>query len=98
MFGAGFVGAFSPEKIDVAASALTAHAARAPTSLRPRAFGVARDTYHSLRSFAELAPGEWVVVLGATGGVGLAAVELAHLMGAKVLAAAAGKDRLEVVR
>ena len=43
-----------------------------------------------------MAPGEWVVVLGAAGGVGLASVELAHLMGAKVLAAAAGKERLAV--
>ena len=61
------------------------------------AFGVAHGTaYHALRSVAEVAPGEWVVVLGAAGGVGLASVELAHLMGAKVLAAAAGKERLAV--
>jgi NADPH:quinone reductase len=61
------------------------------------AFGVAHGTaYHSLRSVAEVAPGEWVTVLGAAGGVGLATVELAHQMGAKVLAAAAGKERLEV--
>jgi NADPH:quinone reductase len=42
------------------------------------ASGVAhRTAYHALRSFARVQPGEWVVVLGAAGGVGLAAVELA---------------------
>jgi NADPH:quinone reductase len=61
------------------------------------ALGVAHGTaYHSLRSVAEVAPGEWVAVLGAAGGVGLAAVELAHQLGARVLAAAAGEERLAV--
>ena len=41
------------------------------------ASGVAHATaYHALRSVARVQPGEWVVVLGAAGGVGLAAVEL----------------------
>jgi NADPH:quinone reductase len=95
VFGAGFVGAFA-EKITVPASALT----RMPAGsdfVAASAFGVAHGTaYHSLRSVADVEPGEWVVVLGAAGGVGLATVELAHVLGAKVLAAAAGKDRLEV--
>ncbi len=60
-------------------------------------FGVAHETaYHSLRTVAALQPDEWVVVLGAAGGVGLAAVEIAHHLGAHVLAAAAGTDRLAV--
>jgi NADPH:quinone reductase-like Zn-dependent oxidoreductase len=60
-------------------------------------FGVAHETaWHSLRSVADVQVGEWVVVLGAAGGVGLAAVEIAHHLGAHVLAAAAGQDRLAV--
>ena len=49
-------------------------------------------TLHALRDRAGLRPGETVLVLGAAGGAGLAAVQLAKLMGARVIAAAsAGK-------
>ena len=59
------------------------------------ASGVAhRTAYHALASFARVQPGEWVVVLGAAGGVGLAAVELATLLGAKVVAAASTAEKL----
>ena len=59
------------------------------------ASGVAhRTAYHALRSFARVQPGEWVVVLGAAGGVGLAAVELATLLGARVVAAASTPEKL----
>ena len=59
------------------------------------ASGVAhRTAYHALASFARVQPGEWVVVLGAAGGVGLAAVELATLLGAKVVAAASTPEKL----
>jgi NADPH:quinone reductase len=59
------------------------------------ASGVAhRTAYHALRTFARVQPGEWVVVLGAAGGVGLAAVELATLLGAKVVAAASTEEKL----
>lgn len=95
VFGATFVGAFA-EQVAVAAASLT----RIPDGVdfaAAAAFGVAHATaYHSLRSVARLEPGEWVVVLGAAGGVGLAAVELAHHLGARVLAAAAGTARLAV--
>jgi NADPH:quinone reductase len=47
-------------------------------------FGVHRTAYHVLRSVAKMQPGEEVVVLGAGGGVGLAAVLIAHLLGALV--------------
>ena len=43
-------------------------------------------------------PGETVLVLGATGGVGLAAIQLAKAMGGKVLAAVASKDKEDIVR
>jgi NADPH2:quinone reductase len=50
--------------------------------------------YHSLRSVAEVRPGEWVAVLGAAGGVGLAAVDVAQVLGARVLAAASSDEKL----
>jgi NADPH:quinone reductase len=63
------------------------------------AFGVTyRTAYHALRSIADVAPGDWVVVLGAAGGVGLAAVDLAVAMKARVLAAASTPDKLELCR
>ena len=63
------------------------------------AFGVTyRTAYHALRSVAEVGTGDWVVVLGAAGGVGLAAVDLARELGARVVAAAAGADKLALCR
>src|SRR5262245_43506859 len=63
------------------------------------AFWIAHATaYHALRSVAEVQPGECVVVLGAAGGVGLAAVELAAVMGAHVIAAASTDDKLALCR
>ncbi|HEU4361827.1 MAG TPA: zinc-binding dehydrogenase, partial [Mycobacterium sp.] len=62
-------------------------------------FGVTyRTAYHALRSVAQVAQGDWVVVLGAAGGVGLAAVDLAVAMGARVLAAASGPEKLAICR
>lgn len=55
-------------------------------------------SYHALKQRAQLQPGETVLVLGAAGGVGLAAVELAHLMGATVIAAASTGDKLELAK
>ncbi|WIM86513.1 NADPH:quinone oxidoreductase family protein [Candidatus Mycobacterium wuenschmannii] len=63
------------------------------------AFGVTyRTAYHALRSIAEVREGDWVVVLGAAGGVGLAAVDLAVAMKARVLAAASSPEKLELCR
>lgn len=63
------------------------------------AFGVTyRTAYHALRSTAGVTQGDWVVVLGAAGGVGLAAVDLAVAMGARVLAAASSPEKLELCR
>lgn len=63
------------------------------------AFGVTyRTAYHALRSIAEVAQGDWVVVLGAAGGVGLAAVDLAVAMKARVLAVASSPEKLELCR
>ncbi|AGC64951.1 quinone oxidoreductase [Mycobacterium liflandii 128FXT] len=63
------------------------------------AFGVTyRTAYHALRSVAQVLQGDWVVVLGAAGGVGLAAVDLAVAMGARVLAAASSPEKLGLCR
>ena len=53
-------------------------------------------SYHALADRARLAAGETLVVLGAAGGVGLAAVELGRAMGARVIAAASSPDKLAV--
>ncbi len=62
------------------------------------AFGTAYITaYVSLVRRAQAEPGEWVLVHGAAGGVGLAAVDMAKAMGCKVIAASASDDKLAVV-
>lgn len=53
-------------------------------------------SYHALKDRAELQPGETLLVLGASGGVGLAAVEIGKIMGAKVIAAASSDEKLGV--
>jgi NADPH2:quinone reductase len=53
---------------------------------------------HALRDRAALAPGETALVLGASGGIGLASIEIAKALGARVLAAASSADKLEVCR
>ncbi len=45
-----------------------------------------------------LVPGEWVLVLGAGGGIGLAATDVARALGARVIAAASTADKLEAAR
>jgi NADPH2:quinone reductase len=55
-------------------------------------------SHHALKQRARLQPGETVLVLGAAGGVGLTAVELAKLMGAKVIAAASSDEKLALCR
>jgi len=60
---------------------------------------VAYGTGHVALDYkADLKPGERLLVLGASGGVGLTAVELGKLMGAEVIACARGKDKLEICR
>ena len=55
-------------------------------------------SHYALKDRAHLQPGETLVVLGAAGGVGLAAVELGAVMGATVVAAASSDDKLELCR
>ncbi len=55
-------------------------------------------TLHALKDRARLQAGETLAVLGASGGVGLAAVEIGALMGARVIACASSQDKLAVAR
>ncbi|HEX5129181.1 MAG TPA: NADPH:quinone oxidoreductase family protein [Usitatibacter sp.] len=55
-------------------------------------------SYHALKDRAAINPGETLLVLGAAGGVGLAAVELGKRMGARVIAAASTEEKLETCR
>jgi NADPH2:quinone reductase len=55
-------------------------------------------SYYALKQRAQLQAGETLLVLGAAGGVGLAAVELGKAMGAKVIAAASTDEKLAVCK
>ena len=55
-------------------------------------------SYHAFKQCARLAAGETVLVLGAAGGVGITAVEIAKAMGANVIAAASSEAKLEFAR
>jgi NADPH:quinone reductase-like Zn-dependent oxidoreductase len=55
-------------------------------------------SYHALKQRANIQPGETLLVLGASGGVGLAAVELGKAMGATVIAAASTDAKLQVAK
>jgi len=54
--------------------------------------------YFALRDRARIEPGESVLVLGATGGVGLAAIQIAKALGGTVLAGVASAGKAEIVR
>ena len=55
-------------------------------------------TYYGLKERADLQPGESLLVLGAGGHVGLSAVEIGKLMGARVIAAASSEEKLDLCR
>jgi NADPH2:quinone reductase len=91
--GATFTGAFAEAALAPAA-ALNPVPDRV-TFAEAAAFGVAHTTaYHALRSVAEVQAGETVAVLGAAGGVGLAAVEVAQQLGGRVIAAASTDEKV----
>jgi NADPH2:quinone reductase len=86
------------EKIVVAADRLV----RVPDGLDfARAAGVIvtyGTTLYALQERAQLRDGETLAVLGAAGGVGLAAVEIGKLMGARVIACASSAEKLDFAR
>jgi NADPH2:quinone reductase len=76
-------------------------ARRVPDGLsfaKAAAIGAAYLTaYVALVALGRMQPKEWVLVHGATGGVGLAAVDLANALGARVIATSRSKEKLAVV-
>ncbi len=93
--GTGLYGAFA-EEVTVPASGL-AHVPDSVDEHTAAAFGVAyRTAYHTLRSMARIQPGDELIVLGAGGGVGLAAVQLGAQLGATVTAVASSTEKLDV--
>lgn len=67
---------------DEAAALVTAHA----------------TAHHALKQRAQIKPGETLLVTGAAGGTGLAAVQIGKLMGAKVIAVCSTQEKLEVAK
>jgi len=55
-------------------------------------------SYHALKQRAQLKAGETLLVLGASGGVGLAAVEIGKAFGAQVIAAAGSDEKLQIAK
>ena len=55
-------------------------------------------SYHALKNRVTIAPGETLLVLGAAGGVGVAAIEIGKILGARVIACASSDDKLAVCR
>lgn len=95
--GTGLVGAFAEEAV------LGAHAVHRRPDGVSAAVGAAsgvtyKTAYHVLRSTAALSAGDQLVVLGAGGGVGSAAVQLGAHLGATVTAVASSPEKLEVAR
>ena len=97
VFGACGHGAMA-EQICVSAKSLRA---------KPQSMGFAQasgisttygTSYYALKQRANLQAGETLLVLGAAGGVGLAAVELGKAMGARVIAAASSPEKLQIAQ
>ncbi len=90
-------GAFA-QKVKVAASRLIA----LPPAVdfdTAAAFTLAYSTsWHAIKDRAALQAGETMLVLGAAGGVGLAAIEIGKVLGARVIAAASSPEKLAVCR
>ncbi len=63
------------------------------------AFQIAYGTSHLALGYkAQTKPGETLLVLGASGGVGLTAIQLGKLMGARVVGVARGAEKMEVIK
>jgi NADPH:quinone reductase len=95
VMGTVMVGAFA-EEVTAGVRSLTAVPGNVSAE-SAAAFAVAhRTAYHALRTIAAGQPGETLVVLGAGGGVGLAAVQLGAVLGMEVTAVASSDEKLAV--
>jgi NADPH2:quinone reductase len=91
-------GAFAEEvavTVDHAVAPLPDNVDMVAAAAFPLTYGT---SFHALADRGRLKPGETVLVLGASGGVGLAAVQLAKIMGARVIACASSAEKLATCR
>jgi NADPH2:quinone reductase len=97
VFGLATHGAFA-EQVVIDAHRLTPIPSGADVDMqRLAAFGVTYTTaYHALHTFARLRPDEYVTVLGASGGLGLAAVDISVALGARPIAVGGSRAKLGV--
>ncbi|MDN5916555.1 MAG: NADPH:quinone oxidoreductase family protein [Pseudonocardia sp.] len=95
--GQVMTGAFA-ERIAVPADALTVAPPDADLGLAAAGGVTFATAYSALRTTAELAPGQWLAVTGAAGGVGSAAVVLGRALGARVLAVASTREKAAFCR
>jgi NADPH2:quinone reductase len=97
IFGSVFTGAYA-EKLTVPAAGLQRIPDRvdfAEAAAFPTAYSTA---YDAVRTTAAIEPGQTLVVLGAAGGVGSAAVQIGKLLGARVIACASSEPKVAVAR
>jgi NADPH2:quinone reductase len=90
--GALLVGAFA-QQVALPAPSLTPVPEAVALEVAAAAGVAHRTAYHALRTVGGVSAGDDVVVVGAAGGVGLAAVELAVVLGARVTAVASSPDK-----
>jgi len=69
-----------------------------PTDIAAGLFFTYGTSLHALKDRGEVKPGDTVLILGASGGVGVAAIEISKALGAKVIAAASTPEKLEVCK
>jgi NADPH2:quinone reductase len=86
------------EKILVKADRCTAIPAAMPFDVASSLILTYLTTYHGLKHRANLHAGEKLLVLGAAGGAGIAAVQLGKTMGATVIAAASSEEKVSAAR
>ena len=86
------------EELACTASQLRRVPAGLDLKLAVAAAGSHSTSLYGLRERAHLKPGELVLVMGAAGGVGIAAVELAKIMGAEVIACASSAEKLALCK
>jgi len=90
-------GAFA-EEIVVAQDRLTPMPEGMPFEIAGSFLMTYGTCYHALRDRGQLAAGETVLVLGAAGGIGIAAIEITKALGARVIAAASSDEKLRTCR
>ncbi len=95
----GYVQGGTARELVVAQEAALSHIPEGVTDEQAACIMVTYGTsYHGIKDRGELKKGETLAVLGASGGVGQAAVELGKIMGARVIACASSDDKLDFAR